>query len=264
MSIEELKQKVAYGAAELKAVYNKNLGIALGVSVGLHVALILLYVFGLNIGNAGSDRARAPINRINLTNVAPPTTETPPAPPPMIPPELVSAGGGGGVAARAGVPVAVPDALVDPKLKDFATTKDIQVATPEGGDGTGFGPDMGGDLGGPIDIGGTSVKTKEVMPEPDEFVATEEEPKWDRDELQRRIRYPEAAQRSGIEGIVIVRALVDRSGKVVDTRIDRSDNKLLDAAAVEAVVKTPFTPAIQNKVPVPVWVQIDVHFTISN
>lgn len=265
MSIDGIKEKVMYGAAELKAIYNRNLGIALGVSVGLHVALILLYVFSLNIGKAKSDRPKAPINKISLTNVAPPA-ETPPTPPPMIPPELQSAGGGGGgVAARAGTPVAVPDALIDPKLQDFATDKEISVATPSGGDGTGFGPDLGGEgLGQPVIPENTQVKEKEKLPDPDEFIAVEEEAKWDPADLQRRIKYPEAAQRAGIEGTVIVRALVGKDGRVLNVIIDRSDNTMLEKAAVDAVKKTPFTPAIQNRQPVAMWVQVDVQFTLSN
>ncbi len=264
MSIDGLKEKIAYGAAELKALYVRNLGIALGISVGLHVALILLYVFSLNIGKAKSDRPKAPINKINLTNVAPPA-ETPPTPPPMIPPELQSAGGGGGgVAARAGTPVAVPDALIDPKLQDFATDKEISVATPSGGDGTGFGPDLGGDGLGQVQINDAQVKTQEKLPEPDEFVPVEEEAKWDPAELQRRIKYPEAAQRAGIEGTVIVSALVGKDGRVVRVRIDRSDNKMLEKAAADAVERTPFTPAIQNKQPVATWIQVDVQFSLSN
>lgn len=264
MSIEGVRERITYGAAELKAIYNKNLGIALGISVGLHVALVLLYVFSLNIGKAKSDRPKAPINKINLTNVAPPQQENTP-PPPMIPPELQSAGGGGGgVAARAGTPVAVPDALIDPKLQDFATNTEIAVATPSGGDGTGFGPDMGGEgLGNPVIPENVNVKKKEVLPSIDDFIAVEEEAKWDPVDLQRRIRYPEAAQRAGIEGIVIVRALVTRTGQVHDIVVDQADNKLLEEAAVEAVRKTPFTPAIQNKQPVATWVQVDVHFQLS-
>lgn len=265
MSIDEMKEKIRYGAAELKAIYNKNLGIALGVSVGFHIALILLYIFSLNIGKAGSDRARAPINKINLTNVAPPQqNETPPPPPPMIPPAMQNTGGSGGVAARAGTPVAVPDALIDPKLKDFATTENIQVANPEAGDGTGLG-DMGGKgLGGPIDLGDAKPLEKEELPRSDEFVAAEIEAKWDPADLQRRLKYPRVAEQNGIEGVVIVRALVDKVGKVRDVVIERSDNKILEEAAVDAVRSTPFTPAIQNKQNVATWVQVDVYFTLGN
>jgi protein TonB len=265
MSIPEA---LRYGAAELKKVYNRNLGMALGISVGLHLALIGLYIFGLNIGKADSEGKAAPVSKVKLTTLAPPPVEdaTPPPPPPMIPPQLqTGGGGGGGVASRAGTPVAVPDALIAPDVKEFAPTEEIAVATPEGGDGTGFGPKTDGEgLGGPINVDKpVQVKDVEKLPDMDEFVAVEEEPKWDQGELQRRIKYPEIARRNNIEGTVIVRALVDKNGRVVKTNIDKSDNQVLSDAAVDAVKATPFTPAIQNKMPVSVWVQIPVNFRLN-
>jgi protein TonB len=264
MSIPEA---LRYGAAELKKVYNRNLGMALGISVGIHLALIGLYIFGLNIGKADSEGKAAPVSKVKLTTLAPPPVEdaTPPPPPPMIPPQLQTGGGGGGVASRAGTPVAVPDALLDPQVQDFATTAEIPVATPEGGDGTGFGPKTDGDgLGDPINVDKpVQVKDVEKLPDMDEFVAVEEMPKWDQGELQRRIKYPEIARRNNIEGTVVVRALVDKHGSVVQTHIDKSDNQVLSDAAIDAVKATPFTPAIQNGTSVPVWVQIPVTFRLN-
>jgi protein TonB len=265
MSISEA---LRYGATELKGVYNRNLGLALGISVGIHLALIGLYIFSLNIGKADSDGKAAPVAKIKLTTLAPPPVEdaTPPPPPPMVPPQLqTGGGGGGGVASRAGTPVAVPDALIAPDVKEFAATTEIAVATPEGGDGTGFGPKTDGEgLGGPIAINEpVQVKNVEKLPEMDEFIAVEEEPKWDPSELQRRIKYPEIARRNNIEGTVVVRALVDKNGRVVKTAVDRSDNKVLENAAIDAVTATPFTPAIQNKVPVAIWIAIPVTFRLS-
>ncbi len=266
MSIPET---LRYGAIELKRLYNRNLGLALAISVGFHLALIGLYMFSLNIGKADSSGKAAPVAKIKLTAVAPPPTEEnvpPPPPPPMVPPQLqTSSGGGGGVASRAGTPVAVPDALLAPDVKEFASTAEISVATPEGGDGTGFGNDPNGTgLGGPIDLGeGVKIKEVEKLPDLDDFVSVEVEPKYDASELQRNVKYPEIARRNGIEGTVVVRALVDKSGAVIRTVIDNSDNKTLEEEAVRAVKRTTFTPAIQNKMPVAVWVQIPVVFRIN-
>ena len=100
------------GATELKSVYNRNLAWALGISVAFHLALIGIYIFGLNF-ELSDKKKNAPIAKIKLTNLAPPAQENapPPPPPPMVPPQLQT-GGSGGVAARAGTPVAVPDALI--------------------------------------------------------------------------------------------------------------------------------------------------------
>lgn len=257
MSITEA---LRYGATELKAAYNRNLGLALGISIGIHVVLIAMYMIIQNVGKADGRRA-APVSKMKLSNIAPPPEpqNVPPPPPPMVPPQLQT-GGSGGVASRAGTPVAVPDALIDPSVKDFAATTEVSVATPEGGDGTGFKTDVDQPLtvDGPV-----KLKDTEKEPDPDEFIAVEQEPTWEAAELQRRLKYPEIARRNGIEGTVAVRALVGKDGRVVRTMIDRSDNKALEEAAEDAVKKTPFTPAIQNKVPVMVWVQIPVIFKLN-
>ncbi|MEO5929943.1 MAG: energy transducer TonB [Candidatus Kapaibacterium sp.] len=265
MSIQE---SIRYGAIELKRVYNRNLSTALGISIAFHLALIFLYVIVTNV-QADTVGKVAPVAKIKLTTVAPPPVEdVPPAPPPpMIPPQLqTGGGGGGGVASRAGTPVAVPDALISPDVKEFANTDEVAVASPEGGDGTGFGPKTDGDgLGTAIPVDKeVHVKDVERIPDPEEFIATEKDPVWDQGELQRRIKYPEIAQKNNIEGMVIIRALIDKRGKVAETRVDRSDNTLLTGAALEAVKATTFTPAIQNNAPVMVWVSIPVTFKITN
>jgi protein TonB len=263
MSIQET---VRYGAAELKRLYNRNLSMALGISVGFHALLILLYMVGINIGKAG-DKPKAPISaKMKLENIAPPPeaeNTPPPPPPPMIPPQLQNAGSGnGGVAARAGNPVAVPDALIAPEVKDFPTTADISVAPAEGGDGTGFSGQNGDGLGAvvPTEV---KVETKEVIPDPDEFVAVEEQPDFDQDALYKRLKYPEMARRNNIEGRVTVQVYVDKTGKPVKFQIAQSDNKILEQAAIDAVMGTSFKPAIQNKTPIGVWISIPITFKLN-
>ncbi|MFW5644106.1 MAG: energy transducer TonB [Alkalispirochaeta sp.] len=56
--------------------------------------------------------------------------------------------------------------------------------------------------------------------------------------------YPLSARRRGIEGEVLVEAVVSATGRVVDTSIIRSSrNRRLDEAAVTAVQEAPFSPA---------------------
>ena len=264
MSIQE---KIRYGAAELKAAYNRNLGIALGVSVAFHVALIGLYMFGINIGKADDENTKLGINKTKLINIAPPPeppTTAPPPPPPMIPPELMGGSGdGGGVAARAGNPIPVPDAIIAPDVKEFATTSEISVATPEGGTGGGFGPSDGEGLGA-VELGDqVDIKQAEPEPDPDEFIADATEPTVDYAALQKKVQYPEIARKNGIEGQVVVRVLIDKTGKPVKYRIDHSDNKLLDNSAVDAVMSMRFTPGIQNGVPVSLWVSVPIKFQLD-
>ncbi|WP_368566004.1 TonB family protein [Pseudoxanthomonas sp. UTMC 1351] len=59
--------------------------------------------------------------------------------------------------------------------------------------------------------------------------------------------YPPAALRSGVGGTVVVRAKIDASGKPAEVSIaKRSGNRDLDRAAVQAVRRWKFQPAIRN------------------
>jgi len=63
----------------------------------------------------------------------------------------------------------------------------------------------------------------------------------------------------GIEGTVIVHALVGRNGLVADTRV-RSSVPRLDTVALEAVRRWVFAPAVSYGKPVSVWVAVPVKF----
>jgi len=74
--------------------------------------------------------------------------------------------------------------------------------------------------------------------------------------------YPIIAQRAGVEGTVILEAILDVTGKVVQVRVIRS-HPLLDDAAVKAVQQWRYTPTELNGVPVPVLMTITVRFSLS-
>jgi periplasmic protein TonB len=74
-------------------------------------------------------------------------------------------------------------------------------------------------------------------------------------------QYPDIAREAGVEGTVMVQALVCSSGLIYDTRIDRSI-PMLDSAATEAIRQWVFKPALANHVPVAVWVVIPVRFSL--
>jgi len=54
--------------------------------------------------------------------------------------------------------------------------------------------------------------------------------------------YPDTARVAGIEGVVYVKATIGTDGLVKSAVVDSSDNALLDAAAIEAVLQYEFTP----------------------
>lgn len=75
-------------------------------------------------------------------------------------------------------------------------------------------------------------------------------------------RYPPTAQAAGIEGVVVLEAVIDAAGRVKDVRVIRSI-LLLDRAAVDAVRQWRFSPTLLNGEPVPILLTVTVRFTLG-
>ena len=75
--------------------------------------------------------------------------------------------------------------------------------------------------------------------------------------------YPEDARSAGVDGTVMVQALVLRDGTVGETRIVKSIPPL-DAAASAAVRQWRFKPARTKGEPVAVWVGIPIKFSLRS
>jgi periplasmic protein TonB len=76
-------------------------------------------------------------------------------------------------------------------------------------------------------------------------------------------RYPEAARREGIEGVVTLRFEVLANGKVGTVQVQQSAGREdLDRAAMEAVRTWLFEPARRGKEAVAVWVTLPVRFEL--
>jgi protein TonB len=73
--------------------------------------------------------------------------------------------------------------------------------------------------------------------------------------------YPPIARAAGIQGFVILEAMIAEDGSVRDVRVLRSI-PLLDAAAMEAVYQWRFTPTLLNGQPVPVVMTVTVAFRL--
>ena len=98
--------------------------------------------------------------------------------------------------------------------------------------------------------------------EPTYFVAVEEMPQpiGGLQGIQQMIAYPEIAKRAGIEGKVLVRAFVDETGSVTNAEIVKGIGGGCDEAAVDAILKTKFTPGKQRGKPIKVQITIPVVF----
>jgi TonB family protein len=73
---------------------------------------------------------------------------------------------------------------------------------------------------------------------------------------------PAAARAQGVEGTVLVRALIDTTGTVAETIVVRSVPPL-DAVAIACARQLHFKPTLMNNVPVARWVAIPVKFSLN-
>lgn len=246
-----------YGAFELKEWIRRYTLRAFLIAVGLLVLFLILF-FACNYFHqrALALRPKIPVVRIKLSDLPPPpTNQAEVAPPP--PPNVAIAGGPPTVA---GNPVPVPETLLSPDAKEFASIEEVARATSKGGEGI----DLGGfGVGEGTVIAPDTRVQKEQEPDPDEFVFVEKEPEFDYADLQRRVQYPEIARRAGIEGKVVVKVLVGKDGKPKRAFVADSPSEMLNDAALKAVLATTFTPAIQNGNPIDVWVTIPIIFKIK-
>ncbi len=106
---------------------------------------------------------------------------------------------------------------------------------------------------------------EEIEEEPTYFVAVEEMPGpiGGIKAIQEKIVYPEIAKRAGVEGKVYVLAFVNEKGDVTKAQIIKGIGAGCDEAALNAVLKTRFTPGKQRGKPVKVQVSIPIIFKLK-
>ena len=80
-------------------------------------------------------------------------------------------------------------------------------------------------------------------------------------DVATRARYPKAAAEAGIEGTVVLRVLVDRTGHVAKTEVESSPDDRLGEAAASAVKAWTYHPAMKTDTAVDVWILQPVAFT---
>ena len=230
-----LYQFMPYGAPELKEVARKYLVRALGVA---SAAWLVLFMLSMGTSALLSHRAReTSVVVVPYRELAAPPPLTQDAPPPQVaitqpvaPPTV-------------GVAVPVPDAEAPPE-QTIASQEEIAQTTP--------GVDAGkGDL--------VVAPPSDDLPQFGEYVYVEELP-----EAITKVKpdYPDIAREAGVDGVVLVQALVGKDGKVKDVRVVKPIPMLNDAA-IAAVKQWVFKPALSNNKPVAVWVAVPVRFKLQ-
>ncbi|MFN3694441.1 MAG: TonB family protein, partial [Ignavibacterium sp.] len=119
----------------------------------------------------------------------------------------------------------------------------------------------------------TEKKTEEVIPpkeekpvteEPAFFVAVEEPPQpiGGLANIQKKIVYPEIAKRLGVEGKVLIQAIIDENGNVAKAKVIKGIGSGCDEVALDAVKSSKFTPGKQRGKNVRVQITIPIVFKL--
>lgn len=143
-----------------------------------------------------------------------------------------------------------PNSEIDLSGTSASTPFDLNVVEP-GGTGPRGDPQGTADEGVTSDLPGNGV-----------FTITH--PGVQQPVLVHRVQpeYPETMRRAGIQGVVVLSAIITRTGDVEVKEVLRSLNAILDGAAIRAVSQWKYRPAMLNNRPVSVWFTVTVDYKI--
>ena len=108
-------------------------------------------------------------------------------------------------------------------------------------------------------------KEKTVEDDDRYFVVVEDypEPVGGMESIIKKLYYPELAKRIGIEGRVVITALINKEGNVINAHVLKSLFPSLDEVALNAVKETKFIPGKQRGKPVNVEMKIPIQFRLK-
>ncbi len=99
-----------------------------------------------------------------------------------------------------------------------------------------------------------------IYPPPDSYIPVDSMP-----QITYRVipHYPELAKRAGIEGVVYIKALIDKEGNPVKVFVMKSDHDIFNQTSIDAAMKFKFTPAMKDNKHVAVWVVIPFKYKLD-
>ncbi len=237
-----------YGLPELRANYQKYLVRGFIISILINSGLVGAYWASVYLQKEEQPMRVVRIMKYSELGPPPSITETRQAVSAQI---AVSAA----VKPSIGIPVPVPDALVDPE-QTFATQTELsQIVSPLAGEGDGTGGTQV--VASESDM---NIQIEDEGPPPD-FVPFEKPPV-----VIKRVEpvYPELARKAGIEGKVFVKVWIDKRGKVKEVIVIKSTVDMFNAAAIAAAKQWEFTPAMMKLGPVDVWSTLTFNFQLRD
>jgi len=228
--------RIPIGAQDLKANSQKFFAKALMVSAGIHLALIAIYVGSTFWKPKDEAEYTGRVIKMQTLPPLPPLSNAPP--PPVVPLDQPI------VKPTIGMPVPVADELAPEQT--IMTQQEIAATLAPVGMGSGSGRDS------------LVIAGDDDLPNQGEFVYYEDEPV---PVTAPTPAYPEFARDAGITGKVTLHVLVGKDGRVKNVKVIKGVTGL-NEAAIEAMKKWVFKPALSNNKPVAVWVEVPMDFKL--
>ena len=82
--------------------------------------------------------------------------------------------------------------------------------------------------------------------------------------IESHISYPDEAKKNRLEGKVVVQALIAKDGHVEKVDVLKSDYEVFKQPAIDAMMKTKFSPAKQNGTPLRIWITQTINFKLHH
>jgi protein TonB len=226
---------------QLKRDYKKNYSVGMAAAVLIHILITGAYFF-LNT-TAKSEEIKTRTVQIDWTYPQPINT-------PVYTRITVSSPG---TILKNAIPIPVPDEK-GTNNKLIPSQNELSNSLIRPGEYTGSEVKA-------IPPGNNIESSKAEVPDIKEFTPYEKAP-----ELLESVTpvYPELARRSGIEGTVYVKVLIGKDGKPLNAVAVKYDSEIFIKPSLEAAMKCIFTPAIQHKAPVMVWMMVPFKFRLNN
>ena len=181
----------------------------------------------------------------------------PPPPPPAPPAAKAQTAPSRPVPTTGAAPIEAPAAIAPERVTDPG-----DIGVPGGVEGGIPGGVVGGVVGGlPADIPPPPPPPPPVpMPRAPVHVGGQIQAPA----LAKRVEpvYPDIAVNARIRGVVILEALVDKEGRVVEVKVLRTPNQLLDNAAITAVRQWQYRPLVLNGLPEPFVLTVVLTFDL--
>jgi len=247
---------IPYGAVELKEFIKRNT-LRSFIITTIVVALLLIISIAMSLTNEITTNKEIQLPHTSTIIIDNPPTADIDVPNVVIPPDISQVVFG--IERVAGNPVPVQDAEITQELDEFVTYDNITSATSHVGN---VDPETVPNFKVENLQNHTIVAPVDEIPPSTIFKPVEKEPVVDLAELQKNVEYPAMARQIGLEGKAIIRVYVDMYGKPQRTEVQMSAGEMLNKAANDAIMKTTFTPAIQNKQPIGCWVSIPINFKL--